>query len=173
MPNDPLIVTVKIDDDSFDYFNNLRQAHFPAERNQPSAQITLFHRLPGERLEEIEDFLKTVASRQYEFPLTFPAVRILGEGMAVEVESTELNSLRIKLANQWSDCLEAPDREKFAPHITIHNKTGPEAARLWFDELRENWERRRGAARGLQLWHYRNGPWRIANEFAFYKTQDY
>lgn len=172
MPNNPLIVTVKIDDDSFEYFNNLRQKHFPAERNFLPAHITLFHQLPGERLEEIEDFLKVIASRQYEFPLIFPSVRFLGRGTAIEIESSELNSLRIKLANQWSDCLTEQDKQKFAPHITIQNKAEPDAARILFEEITEKWESRRGTARGLQLWHYRNGPWQIANEFGFYKVSE-
>lgn len=173
MLNDPLIVTAKMDADSFDFFNNLRQKHFPAERNFLAAHITLFHHLPGDKLDEIEDFLKVITSRQYEFPLNFSSVRFLGRGTAIEIESAELISLRVKLANQWSEYLTEQDKQKFKPHITVQNKTEPEKARLLFEEIKKNWEINWGKAVGLQLWHYRGGPWQIANEFAFYKTEDH
>jgi 2'-5' RNA ligase len=173
MSNDPLIVTAKMDADSSDFFNELRQKHFPAERNFLAAHITLFHHLPGDKLDEIEDVLKVVASRQYEFPIIFPLVRFLGRGTAVEVESTELVSLRIKLSNKWSEYLTDQDKKKFRPHVTIQNKVEPEEAQLLFEGTKANWEMKRGKAVGLQLWHYRGGSWQIANEFDFYKTEDY
>lgn len=173
MPNNPLIVTAKMDADSFDYFNHLRQKYFPVARNFLSAHITLFHQLPSEQLIEIERTLKEVASRQYEFPLFFPKVKFFGQGSGIEVESTELISLQVKLANRWSDYLTAQDKLNFQPHITVQNKVPPEAARKSFEELKNIWETRRGKAIGLQLWNYQGGPWQLANEFSFYKTNDY
>ena len=125
-----------------------------------------------QKLDEIEDDLKTVASRQYHFPLVFSSPRFLGRGTAVEIESTELISLRNKLANRWSEYLTNQDRQKFMPHITVQNKVEPEEARILFEGMKESWQTKRGTAIALQLWHYRNGPWQIANEFAFYKTAD-
>jgi 2'-5' RNA ligase len=173
MPDSPLIITAKMDADSFDYFNQLRQKYFPAERNFLSAHITLFHHLPGAQLDEVENFLKVVASRQYEFPLVFPSIKFFGRGCGVEIESSELISLRTKLANHWSEYLTEQDRQKFQPHITVQNKVAPNEARSVFEELKEPWQIKRGKAVGLQLWHYRNGPWQLANEFSFYKTDDY
>lgn len=54
-----------MDEDSFEFFNALRRAHFPPERNPLSVHITLFYHLPGECLDEIEDYLKITSSRQY------------------------------------------------------------------------------------------------------------
>lgn len=162
-----------MDADSFYLFNELRQKYFPAERNFLPAHITLFHHLPGDNLDEIEEVLKIVASRQYEFPLVFPDVKFLGRGTAVEIESTELVSLRVKLANRWSEYLTEQDKQKFVPHITVQNKVTPEEARPVFEQIKATWKPMRGKAVGLQLWHYRGGPWQIANEFAFYKTEDY
>ena len=173
MQNSPLIVTAKMDAESFDYFNDLRQKYFPPERNFLSAHITLFHHLPGENLDGIEAQLKIAASRQYEFKLLFSEVKFIGKGTIVQIESPELISLRNKLANQWFDRLTPQDIQKFAPHVTVQNKTEPAPARIVFEKLNESWKPRFGRAIALQLWHYRGGPWQLANEFDFYQTNDH
>lgn len=43
----PLIVTAALDDGAFDWFEDLRQAHFPRHRNQVPAHLTLFTRFPA------------------------------------------------------------------------------------------------------------------------------
>lgn len=172
MQTAPLIVTVKMNSETSDFFNELRRKHFPPERNHLSAHITLFHHLPGERLDEIENQLKTTASRQYEFDLRFESVEFIGRGSVARIESPALVSLRNKLANYWSDYLTPQDRQKFMPHVTIQNKVSPDEAKLVFEQLKTLWQPRTGAATALQLWHYRNGPWQLANEFNFYKIGD-
>jgi hypothetical protein len=79
MQNPPLIVMAKMDSDSFDLLDSLRRQHFPSERNHLSAHMTLFHYLPSERLEEIEEYLKITASLQYEFKLPFAGVKFIGQ----------------------------------------------------------------------------------------------
>lgn len=170
MQNTPLIVTAKMDAESFEFLNALRKAYFPPERNHLAAHITLFHHLPGEYLSEIEDHLKITASRQYEFKLLFGEIKFIGRGSIARIESPDLVSLRNKLANYWSDWLTSQDKQKFMPHVTLQNKTESEEARLVYEKLKESWEPRTGTATALQLWHYRNGPWQLANEFVFYKT---
>ncbi len=157
-----------MDADSFELLNALRREHFPPDRNHLSAHITIFHHLPGECLDEIEAHLKITASRQYEFKLNFTAVKFIGRGSIIEIESPELISLRNKLANHWSDRLTPQDRQKFAPHVTIQNKVEPEEARRLYEKLKESWHPLSGTATALQLWHYQNGPWQKANEFDFY-----
>jgi 2'-5' RNA ligase len=169
MQNTPLIVTAKMDADSFDLLDALRRQHFPPERNHLPAHITLFHHLPGERLDEIEDHLKITASRQSEFKLLFAGMKFIGRGSVVEIESPPLVSLRNKLANHWGDWLTPQDAQKFAPHVTIQNKAAPEEALSLYEKLKESWRPRSGAATALQLWHYKGGPWQLANEFDFYE----
>jgi 2'-5' RNA ligase len=158
-----------MDPDSFEFLNVLRREHFPVERNHLSAHITLFHHLPGEHLDEIEAHLKITASRHSEFKLLFRDVKFIGRGSVVEIESPPLVSLRNKLANHWSDWLTPQDRQKFAPHVTVQNKVAPEEARNLYETLNETWQSRPGTATALQLWHYKGGPWQLANEFDFYK----
>jgi len=163
----PLILTLKLDAESFAFFDSLRQKYFPAKRNFLSAHITLFHNLPGNRIEQIEIDLNHLCHGHETFPLGFPKWRFLGHGVAIEVESAELNLLRDELKNKWKEWLTVQDHQKFKPHITVQNKVSPEAARLLFDELSADWSSRNGAGIGIQLWHYLNGPWKLAEEFAF------
>jgi len=161
-----------MDEDSFEFFDSLRRKHFPPERNHLSAHITLFHHLPGEYLDEIENHLKIAASRQYEFKLQFAEVKFIGRGSIVRIESSELVSLRNKLANQWNEFLTPQDKQKFAPHVTIQNKVEEEKARRLYEVLKGSWRLRTGTAVALQLWHYKGGPWQLANEFGFYKIAE-
>ncbi len=161
----PLILTLKLDAESFAFFDSLRQKHFPAERNFLAAHVTLFHNLPGSQREQIEADLNDLTARQRTFPLRFPKWRFLGRGAAIEVESAELNRLRDELKDKWDEWLTAQDRQKFKPHITVQNKVAPETARFLFDELSADWSGKSGAGIGIELWHYLNGHWKLAGEF--------
>ena len=163
----PLILTLKLDAESFAFFDALRRKYFPAERNFLSAHVTLFHNLPGSRVEQIETDLNYLRRRHKTFPLRFSRWRFLGRGTAIEIESAELNRLRDELKNKWNEWLTAQDHQKFKPHITVQNKVAPEAARFLFEELSADWSGKDGAGIGIELWHYLNGPWKLAGEFAF------
>lgn len=166
----PLIVTAKMEASSFEFFNELRRRHFPPERNFLSAHITLFHHLPGEETKVFEKDLENIAAANAEIKLDFSGVRFLGRGTAIEIESPELIALRAKLAYQWEKYLTRQDRQKFKPHITVQNKSEPEAAKILYEKLKTDWQSRKGSALGLQLWHYLDGPWQLAGEFIFEKN---
>ena len=169
MPS-PLILTVKLDADSFDFFNDLRKRYFPPERNFLAAHITLFHHLPGEEIAAVSDDLTLICAEYEAFELRFPTLRFLGKGTAAEIESAKLIRLRSTLAAGWEKHLTNQDRQKFKPHITIQNKVAPDEARKLYEELRADWQTRTGNVVSLQLWHYLGGPWKLAKEFAFGKT---
>lgn len=163
----PLIVTTKMDDLSFDFFDTLRRRHFPPERNFLLAHITLFHHLPGDEIIAVKDALRDAASVPKPIELKFSSVRFLGRGSAIEIESAELHLLRGKLANKWQHWLTPQDNQKFKPHITVQNKVAAQEAKTLFEQLKSGWQIKTGKAVGLQLWHYRNGPWELAKEFIF------
>ncbi len=163
----PLILTLKVDDVSFDFFDKLRRRHFPPERNFLSVHLTLFHHLPGEKLEKIRLDLKNVCDAQNIFPLEFPDWRFLGRGVAVRVESKELLAARNQLSKLWNDWLTPQDRQKFQPHITIQNKVAPDEARHLYENLTAHWQPMRGNARGLSLWHYLGAHWKLEEDFLF------
>ena len=166
----PLILTAQLDADSFGFFDSLRQKHFPPERDFLAAHVTLFHHLPGNEIERIEDDLRRLCADNKSFELSFPTLRFLGKGTAVEIESAELIRLRSTLAADWERWLTAQDKQKFKPHITIQNKVAPDEARKLYEELRANWQPRTGNAVGLQLWRYLGGPWKLEKEFTFGKV---
>lgn len=163
----PLIVTAKMDASSFEFFDELRRRHFPPERNFLSAHITLFHHLPGDQITVVQEDLRNAASIQTAIELKFSNARFLGRGTAIQIESAELNALRGKLANGWHNWLTVQDNQKFKPHITVQNKVVAEKAKILFKQLKSAWQVKKGKAVGMQLWHYRGGPWELAKEFTF------
>jgi 2'-5' RNA ligase len=166
----PLVLTLQLDAISFAIFDDLRRRHFAPERNLVPAHITLFHALPGAEKRELVVALQRVSSQTPILDLSFPGVRFLGQGVAIEVQSPGLLALRKRLASQWRRWLVAQDKQSYQPHITIQNKVSGSQARCLFERLRATWEPRPGKGEGLQLWHYRGGPWALVADFPFGKS---
>lgn len=166
-PFPPLILTLKLDPKTFQFFDHWRQQYFPPERNFLPAHVTLFHALPGERESEIQQVLRELCASTSVMVLTFPALRLLGQGVAAEVNCAELLQLRQHLTHLWQDELSRQDRQGYRPHITVQNKVSPDAARQVYEQLSREWNPFRGYGEGLLLWYYRGGPWEWVNEFSF------
>ena len=164
---EPYILTLKLDQHTFETLNMLRQTHFPAARNVVPAHITLFHALPSLHEAQIRQDLAHLASTTSPLALTFPAVRLLGRGVAVALTSATLVQLRQQLASRWQPWLSAQDRQPYQPHVTIQNKVTPEAARRLFARLEQTWEPLHGIGEGLIVWQYVGGPWEYVAEYRF------
>ena len=163
----PLILTLKLDQTTFEQVNTLRQQYFPAERNFIPAHVTLFHALPRDQESAISQRLQRLCTQTSSITLSLPTLRFLGNGMAIELVSPELVQLRQTLAASWSDWLSAQDRQGYRPHITIQNKVAAPEARRVYGQLLEQWQPLQGDGEGLLLWYYQGGPWTLANEFSF------
>jgi 2'-5' RNA ligase len=163
----PFILTLKLDEVSFKTFNALRQVYFPPLRNFIPAHLTLFHALPGEAEQRLCEDLGEICAQTAALQISFPGVRFLGRGVAIEAESPGLIELRNKLAKGWSGLLVPQDRQGYRPHVTIQNKVEVEEARQLFGKLSEEWQPIAGSGDGLLLWRYRGGPWEFAKEFWF------
>ena len=163
----PLILTLWLDANSTEKFNDLRRQHFPRERNYLDAHLTLFHALPAEAEARVRADLDEISARTATLDLNYPNLRFLGKGSAVEVESRALVELRRELSSQWRDALGAQDGRVIKPHVTIQNKVSPEKARALFDELSRDWQPFGGYGEGLLLWRYRGGPWEAAGQWKF------
>jgi 2'-5' RNA ligase len=163
---EPLIVTLKLDADTFARFDRLRREHFPAKRNHISAHLTLFHQLPGEEREGVEaDLLAVAPTAPIDLQVTGP--RSLGRGVAFDIASPPLNALRAELARCWAQWLTPQDRHGFRPHVTVQNKVTAEEARALKASLSAGFSPFTARGEGFQLWRYLDGPWALEAEVAF------
>ena len=163
----PLILTLLFDPDSFERFDALRKKHFPKELNLIPAHLTLFHHLPAEEIDEIKDHLRSSAQGESAFSCRVSGLRMLGKGVAFEVDGSRLERLRNDLASDWFDWLTAQDRQRFKPHVTIQNKVTPERAKALYEKMDAEFEPFSFEACGLLLWRYRGGPWEAVERFEF------
>ncbi|WP_262271982.1 2'-5' RNA ligase family protein [Microvirga yunnanensis] len=163
----PLILTLRLDEHSFAFFDAQRRRYFPPDRNFIPAHLTLFHALPGEHRPAIQrDIERTIAGRE-PFPLAVTGLRPLGRGVAYTLQSPELAHLRRALALTWNDWLKPQDRQNHQPHVTVQNKVDPVQARALLEDLSERFQPFQAEAIGLDLWWYRGGPWEMAGRFGF------
>jgi len=163
----PLILTLTLDDTSQAYFNELRQRHFPPAINYLAAHLTLFHHLPGNELAAVSAELQQRCQHLKALPLRVSSVRFLGQGVAFNLENQALRQLHLQLQDQWRPWLTAQDQHKLNPHVTVQNKVAPDVAKQLFLELSRSFQPFAATGTGLQLWHYRGGPWEEARAFRF------
>ena len=153
-----LIVTAEIAPQDLAWLDRLRRTHFPPERNQLTAHLTMFHALPPSCEAEVRSTLASLAS---EPP---PAVRIeglmnLGGGVAYRVVSPDLDRMREELASRFQGLLTAQDAGGWRPHVTVQNKVPPNVARALLAELESDIQPRPLSISGLGLHRYLGGPW--------------
>ena len=161
----PLVATLAITPSSQDYFNQLRQQHFPVERNYLDAHLTLFHALPDEPW--IIDDLKKLAKDQQPFDATAQAIISLGNGTAFKIVSPELPLIHQKLQKSWFDFLSNQDRQKRNFHITIQNKVEAQVAKKLQAEITQGFKPFSFTIHGIQLWRYQQGPWEYLTRLDF------
>ena len=163
----PLILTLALDEDAFLFFNELRQEHFPAERNYLKAHLTLFHHLPGAERNAITKYLTEVSQRQPPLLLDVSEVRSLGSGVAYRLVSQELQDLHRRLSLEWQDWLTPQDQQTLWPHVTVQNKVSKQEAQNLHQQLSATFHPFTATGTGLQLWEYQNGPWELLEIFDF------
>jgi len=159
----PLILTLRLDDESQRFFNELRLRYFPPERNFLNAHLTLFHKLP-----DTSALAEQLASlRLPGFELQVSGLINLGAGVAYRLESKELKEIHQILRGDLIDVLSPQDKQGFRPHITIQNKTTPAASKALLEELTADFKPFTVQAMGLDLWEYLGGPWAHRMYFPF------
>lgn len=136
----------------------LRERHFPPGLNRVPAHISLFHRLPGERLDGL--VAETGALLAHSDPAArFAGVRFLGRGVALEVAAPGLVAVRAALAARWREHLIPQDRQPFRPHVTVQNKVEPAAARALAERMRATFVSEDCTPEAVVAWWYRAGDW--------------
>jgi hypothetical protein len=164
----PLIVTLTLDEKSFTFFNDLRQQHFPPERNYLQAHLTLFHHLPAEE-PAIINTIQQVVTQYTTLSLAVTSTAFIGNGVAYKLESKELQQLHASLQAAWKPWLTPQDAQRLWPHVTVQNKVAAPTARTLYEQLTATFTPFTAYGTGLSVWAYKGGPWEAAGSYAFRK----
>ena len=153
-----LIITAEIAPHDLARLDQLRRAHYPAERNQVPAHLTMFHALPPSAEAEVRS---TLARLWCEPPprASIEGLMDLGGGVAFRVVSPDLDRIRRQLGEDLHGLLSAQDAGGWRPHVTIQNKVPLREARALLAALERDFHPRPLAISGLGLHRYLGGPW--------------
>lgn len=163
----PIIITALLGPDDLAWADGLRRAHYPAERNQLPAHLTLFHHLPPSALDEIRRLLMAEARLTARPAARISRLLALGRGVALGVESPGLAAIRARIAQAMDGLLTPQDSAPWRPHITIQNKVSATEARALFQALQRDFSPRPITIAGLAAWWYRGGPWEPIADWKF------
>ena len=144
------------------FFNNLRAAHYPPERNHLAAHITLFHQLPPSSLNELDRLIRRIISDTPPPAARLREIYSLGGGVAFRIESPDLLAIHARIADHFAGALTAQDQGVPRLHITVQNKVEAAEARKLRDALVADFHPRPLAITGLAAHHYLGGPWQAA-----------
>ncbi len=162
----PLIVSALLAKPDFAWLDAQRRAHFPVERNQLPAHLTIFHALPPMVEDELRDLLRSLAASEP------PHARIanlmnLGRGVAYRIESEGLLEIRDAIAARFHGMMTAQDAGGWRPHVTIQNKVEPKVAKALLERLEKDFRPRPLGIHGLTLSAYDGGPWERLADYRF------
>ena len=161
-----LIVSAEFGPADFAWFDRQRRDHFPPERNQLPAHLTLFHALPPSALAEAKSRLSS-ATRRSPPQATVTGMLNLGGGVAYRIQSHDLEEVRADLADAFHGLLGAQDSAGWRPHVTIQNKVQPKVARALLNQLEQAFQPRDLTLAGLALHEYLGGPWAPIGRWPF------
>lgn len=163
----PIIVSALFGPADHAWLDGLRRAHFPAERNQLAAHLTLFHHLPPSVAPELKRRLTEITRGQPAPVARAAGLFSLGRGVAVRIDSPELGGIRAQLADAFAGLLTPQDQAGWRAHVTIQNKVAPADARALLAVLQPSFVPRPVAIAGLAAWWYHGGPWEPLSRHMF------
>ena len=162
-----LIVTAELAPADLAWLDRLRRTHYPADRNQLSAHLTIFHALPpsleGEARHRLSLAGKTKSPRA-----TIAGVMDLGGGVAFRVVSEDLDAIRDELSESFHGMLGTQDSGGWRPHVTIQNKVSNRESRQLIAALESGFQPRPLGIKGLGLHRYLGGPWETLQIWSFH-----
>ena len=163
----PIIVTALFAAADALFFDDLRRTHFPPERNQLAAHLTMFHHLAPSLQREIKQRL-TAETRGVPAPdARIAGLMSLGRGVAFRIDSPALEEIRAGLADAFATVLTPQDRAGWRPHVTIQNKVEPATAKALLQTLEADFRPQTVRIAGLASWWYRGGPWEPLSRHIF------
>jgi 2'-5' RNA ligase len=163
--NLPLIVTLQLNDEAQEFFNDLRKQNYPAHINYIDAHLTLFHNLPSSEA-AIPLTLRAFAVNS-PINLRVSMVKHIGNGVVYVIQSSALQRLHKKMQQQFKPWLISKDRQVLWPHVTIQNKVTEYKSKQLHQVLVAQFEPFVISAIGFQTWHYLKGRWAPVDTFPF------
>ncbi len=161
-----LIITAELAAPDLAWLDALRRHHYPPDRNQVPAHLTMFLALPPSIDEEARGRLARAS--MVAPPLAAVAgLMDLGGGVALRVVSDDLDAIREDLTDALHGMLSAQDSGGWRPHVTIQNKVPVKQARALLEALEKDFRPRPLGIRGLGLHRYLGGPWETLGTWAF------
>lgn len=163
----PLILTFRLDPLSQERLDHWREIYFPKERNFLKAHLTIYHQLPGQNLRLIKEQLATLAKDRRRLSIRFDRLMTRQGFVGIAVESELMQAFRGELNEVFQTLLRAQDRQPYRPHVTVTNLGSPKDAARTLAALEREFNAWDGEITGLELFHYRGGPWELAAIFPF------
>lgn len=155
----PIIVTALFGKQDQAWFDSIRRAHFPPERDQLAAHLTMFHHLSPVLETELRQRLVGETRRVPAPTAKVTGLISLGRGTAFRIESPGLDEIRARLAHAFAPMLIPQDAAPWRPHVTIQNKVTPAEAKTLLTALNAEFRPRPVTIAGVATWWYRGGPW--------------
>lgn len=161
-----LIITAEMASSDAAWFDGLRRAHYPCERNRLPAHLTMFHALPPSAEREIRSALGSIAATPQP-RADVVGLMDLGGGVAFRIASDDLDHVRRELADMFHGLLSAQDSGGWQPHVTVQNKVPPKVARQLLAELRSEFRPWPITISAMGLHRYLDGPWEKIAAYSF------
>ncbi|KAK5116853.1 hypothetical protein LTR85_009113 [Meristemomyces frigidus] len=174
--NEPVyVLTLLTDKPHHDRMTALRTSYFPKHLNKLEAHLTLFHALPGSKLERsIIPVLQSVANATAPFRVRTTKAFRLKKGIAIAVAKNQgvvqAQGVHHALQEPWAQegFLSEQDAGGCRIHYTIMNKVDEESSVVKaLEEVQNTFHSDVGWADGLGLWRYDRGFWRWERRFNF------
>lgn len=163
----PLILTAELPPDLHRWATQLRERHFPPERNYLEAHVTLFHALPPLVEAELREMLARIVAETAPVSARLEGIMNLGRGTALKLSSPAMLDIRATIASHFRGMLTSQDGHVPRLHITVQNKVSPPEAKALQARLAATVAPRDFAFPGMALFRYRGGPWDSVRRFAF------
>jgi hypothetical protein len=161
-----LIVTAELTQPDVAWFEQLRRLHYPPDRDQVPAHLTIFHALPPSAEAELRTRLASLGKERAP-RASIDGLMDLGGGVAFRIVSPDLDRIRNELSFDLHGLLGAQDRGGWRPHVTIQNKVAPRISRALIATLQRSFSPRPLAIGGLGLHRYLGGPWETIAVYPF------
>ncbi|MEO7364715.1 MAG: 2'-5' RNA ligase family protein [Sphingomicrobium sp.] len=161
-----MIVTAELGAADLAWLDGLRRKHYPPERNQLAAHLTMFHAVAPSAETELRSRLAKLAAGSRPVA-SIAGVMNLGGGIALRVVSDDLDRLRRALAEDLHGLLGAQDSSGWRPHVTIQNKVSASVARDLMQLIEQDFEVKPLRIAGLGLHRYLGGSWEMLGSYRF------